>query len=81
MKTENKTTDQLVQIIVAHVKIPLPVYDYSHHKKFVVQLPKTKMGKILTSTETVSMSDTFRKSCIRVIEWAVGNDDIGLKEV
>lgn len=68
---ETKTTDELVEIIVKEIGIPLPIYDYNDYQKYITSYPENisnghggQFGIV-----TADMHDTFRDACLAIIEW------------
>lgn len=68
----DKTTDELVKIIVEEIGIPLPNYDYEY-KKYISIIPgNISMGNGAIGIEKADMHNTFKDACIRVVNWYEG---------
>jgi len=79
MNLNNKTTDELLEIIVTRIGIPLPKFDHDY-KKFTAEYPKNEqMGEGVTFMPKSDMFDTFKEACISIVQWAIDNEDIALK--
>lgn len=65
------TTDELILIITSKVGVPLPIYDYNINK-YVSKVPEN-ISEIIVygarGVENVENHDTFRESCMRIINW------------
>ena len=64
------TTDELIEIIVSDIGIPLPTYDYNEYKKYITVIPQNiSFGNEVKGIENADMHDTFREGCLRIINW------------
>ena len=79
MESEELTTDQLCDIIVERIGIPLPIYDYVA-KKYISAVPVSKPNKNggVTGAEDYEVHDTFKEACARIVLWYYLN--IGFNE-
>ena len=72
MKIMKKTTDELVEIIVTEIGIPLPNYDYEY-KKYISVIPvNISFGNGAMGIEKADIHNTFRDACIRLVNWHDG---------
>jgi hypothetical protein len=85
METEELTTDQLCDIIVEKVGLPLPTYDYVA-RKYISAVPVNKPTKNggVSGSEDYEVHDSFKEACARIILWYELNigfgDDNGLSK-
>jgi len=80
MDLNQKTTDELIEIIIQRIGLPLPKYDYNDYRKFVAVYPKNiPMGDGVTGIEEADMFTTFKEACISIIQWAIEDEDVNLK--
>ena len=64
------TTDELVEIIVAEIGVPLPTYDYNDYRKYITVVPENiSFGNGVKGIENADMHDTFREACMRIVYW------------
>lgn len=65
-----KPTDELVEIIVTEIGVPLPTYDYNDYGKYISVIPQNiSFGNGVKGIENADMHDTFRDACLRIINW------------
>lgn len=65
----DKTTDELIEMIIKKVGIKLPTYDYEY-KKYVTTYPDNiSIGGKATGIEKADMHDTFREGCLAILKW------------
>lgn len=71
MKYNHLPTDDLCDIIVTEVGVPLPTYSYDH-RKYVASFPQNiKVGDCVTGIEKADMFDSFREACLKIVEWHI----------
>lgn len=64
------TTDELVDIIVTKIGVPLPIYDYNDYRKYISVIPENiSFGNGVKGIENADMHDTFRDACMRIINY------------
>ena len=71
MGYNNLTTDELIEIIVSKIGVPLPMIDYNHSRKYVTAVPMNVPveGGGVTGVEYKEHHDTFRNACLEIIRW------------
>ena len=68
-----KTTDELLEKIVAEIGVPLPTYDYNNYKKYISVIPQNiSLSNGAMGIEKADMHDTFRDACLSIINWHDG---------
>lgn len=64
------STDDLVNLIVTKVGLPLPTYDYNNYRKYISVIPQNlSFGNGVKGVENAAMHDTFREGCMRIVNW------------
>lgn len=64
------TTDELIEIIVSQIGVPLPYIDYNHSRKYVTAVPmNVRIDGVLTGVEYKEEHDTFKDACLEIITW------------
>jgi hypothetical protein len=69
MAYKDLPTDDLCDIIVTEIGIPLPTYSYEY-RKYIASFPQNiKIGECVTGIEKADMFDSFREACLKIVEW------------
>lgn len=71
MKNIEKSTDELCDIIVSKIGIPLPTYDYES-RKYETSIPgNINEDGCVKGVMYKDLLDTFRNACFRIIYWHI----------
>lgn len=70
MNYDELKTDELVEIIVTKIGIPIPTYNYNDYRKYITTVPQNiSFGDCVKGIENADMHEAFRDGCMRIINW------------
>lgn len=71
----NKTTDEMVELIIKRYGYPLPTYNYEIGKYVSAYLVNENFNGIILGIEAADTHDTFREACESIINWHKQNKE------